>query len=136
MSSEAERMIGFLADRITTYSRLIELIQKLGDPPTFFGYAVSSNNLLLVVNSLDSLHKVRKWLREKLGTWEDKKESIWYSSGDMIVSYKSENSDIVIWLETKPEDFPKELQSEKCKVVRLADEVVPRYAYVCENKEG
>jgi len=85
------------------------------------------------IKKIEQLHEIRQWLKKCFGTWQDKKGTIWFSEGEMLCSWKSIEYPINIWLHTDPENFPKELQSDKCKVVELEPVTQKRYAYVCEK---
>jgi len=103
--------------------------------PNYLSVTVTLDCLTLCdIKNIEQLHEVRQWLKKCFGTWQDKKETIWFSQGKMLCSWKSIEYPIDIWLETDPENFPKELQSDKCKVVELEPVTQKQYAYVCEEK--
>jgi len=91
--------------------------------------------LISAISTLEKLHEIRIWLKESLGDWNDHLRNIWYSTGVIIAAFTNEDKSIELWLETKPEDFPSELQSNNCKVVRIPDRIEPQYAYVCNGEK-
>ncbi len=130
-----ERAIECCNNELAIYQNMIKVLPLLkGVSDTF---ELLSGSILIRVSNLDELHLVRLGLKEALGSWKDTLGSIWYGSGSgsMIAEYSSRSFPIVIWLSTKPEEFPKELQSDKCRVVKLPPQVVEDYAYVCDGED-
>jgi len=96
-------------------------------------FSIGCGKINIEVRSLDALHEVRQFLRRVMGKWEDRRGMTWYAGNDMNTSYDGRYAPISIRLATKPDEFPKELQSDKCKVVeRINNEKT--YAYVCEQE--
>lgn len=132
MNSISEAKKAFMK-KIGEYEQTVKMLDELGEMPS--GVHASVLTLCPVtieVSSMQELHNVRKWLRRRLKTWEDRLESIWYSQGKVMASYKGLHHPVSIWLATQPEDFPQNLQSEKCRVVELEPITERNYAYVCE----
>lgn len=109
-------------------AKLQEMIKKMKatglSPSSWSGYIT-----LRVKNMLD-LAETRHALREALGKWNDKKGTPWVSGDTAYCEWKSEvdGFKIEITLRCNVEDFPQELQSENCKIVK---EVKESYSYVC-----
>jgi hypothetical protein len=111
----------------------ISFLVRLGDAPQGV-FVLHLADLTFEVASMESLHIARTWLKEKLGRWTDNRANTWYSGGRMLTEYIGKEDPIRIWICTKPEDFPKELQSNKCKVVKLPDSIESNYAYICDQE--
>ena len=124
-----------LLKQIEQCSQAVKMLDELGEMPANVDARVLSLfPITIKVSSLGELHNVRKWLRHSLKTWEDKIGTIWYSQGEMLAEYNGLHHPINIWLAGHPEDFPTELQSEKCRVVELEPITTKNYAYVCDNR--
>lgn len=120
---------------IKKYTERKNFLMEIEELP--MGIDVDVGYSALIVNTLDEVYKLRKYLMEKVG-WRDKFSMIWYSSPYMMAEWES-NKPYDIWLKTSPEDFPDELQSEKCKVVKKK-EIIPEqsyitYSYECKEEE-
>lgn len=123
----------FCLEEIEVQKKLLKLLDELGAAPD--DIKVNTNSTLtLEVHSMKELHYVRRWLRGVL-KWEDKLGVIFYSQGEMLATFQGVHHDITIWLSTLPEEFPKELQSENCRVMKIESRTVEEYAYVCEEGE-
>jgi len=118
-------------EEIRKYQENIKLLDTLDDPPKGVKILMLSN-LTIKVGSMEDLHKARLWLRKGLGLWEDKLGDIWFGAKDMIAEFTGKHHPITIWISTPPEDFPKELQSDTCKVVKLESSITQQYGYVCK----
>jgi len=108
--------------------------QKLTDAP--LKMHLGSEGIVVEVRTLDELNAARQVLKNRLGTWEDRLDIIWFSCGKMLASYKTTQHPVAIWLQAPPEDFPSDLQSKKCRIIKTAPLVEERYAYVCEEEEN
>lgn len=102
------------------------------------GCKISANEygIIIKIKDFNQLESVLQWLRVCFGNIEYQRSLIWYNKGKMICSWEIDGYLTEIWLETPPEDFPKELQSDKCKVVELDPIVEKQYAYVCTEAKN
>lgn len=109
------------------------------DPPEGVRLFPLTSRIVVEVSSMEGLHKARGWLRDNCyymdKNWEDMRGSTWYNLGTITTEYQGKHHPITIWLTTKPEDFPLELQSDKCRVIKMEPKVEERWAYVCKKDE-
>jgi len=110
----------------------LDTLNILTEPPANVEI-LYTGKLTLSVKDMAGLHTTRQYLKTCLGSWKDRQHNIFYSCGDMIASYEGISHPIDIWLQTRPEDFPKELQSDKCKVTEVMPSTERQYAYICET---
>lgn len=124
-----------LANAMKQKISLLETMQQhVKEMPENIEISIILEVLLIKINEIEQLHEVRQWLKKCFGDWKDEKKSIWFSHPHMLCSWKGSTKHINIWLETLPENFPKELQSEKCKIIKKKPIIQEQYAYVCEGK--
>ena len=72
----------------------------------------------IIVHNTVQLHKARIFLRKALGNWEDEYKHAFYCVGAIAVFDSPERTDISIWLECHPDDFPPELLNKGCEWVK------------------
>jgi hypothetical protein len=119
-------------EEIEFCKQTLNILDILTEPPANVEI-LYTRKLTLSVKDMAGLHTTRQYLKTCLGSWKDRQHNIFYSCGDMIASYEGISHPIDIWLQTRPEDFPKELQSDKCKVTEVMPSTERQYAYICET---
>ena len=90
----------------------------------------------LVIEDLSFLFKARAFLRSSLGTWTDKLQSRFYSTGRTITTWKNPTLNIEIWLECPIEEYPDPLKKASCGWLHTN---TTDYVYTCQlpnTKEG
>ena len=116
--------------------KVLKIMQKNEDSfPNRCAIFINFNEILINFEDFKQFKQIIQWLKLCFGKIKYTRSTTWYSSGWMLCSWKIEGQPVEVWLQTPPEDFPKELQSETCKVVKLDPILEEQYAYVC-TKEG
>ena len=117
--------------------RILEKMEPYQDsiPECIILDTLTNKILLRGLRTIKDFKDTIKWLKECYGNIKYKQRSIFYNDSSKDVTCTWEVEDFIeIWLSTKPEDFPKELQSEDCGIVELEPRTERRYTYVCKNK--
>lgn len=97
-------------------------------------FNLAEDGLLIRTKNYENMLRVLKLLRDSTGSPMPLGVA-WYSCGQMLFSWKSEN--IELWLECDPNNVPEELlPSKDCEVKKMDDKVEECYAIVCPVPEG
>jgi len=88
-----------------------------------------NGTIYIGIKTMQELTEARQKLRQVLGLWNDKKEMIWNSGNHGLCDWRTNDYPIVIRLSCPVEDFPEELQSERC---RFKKQTIEKWDYVCE----
>ena len=101
-----------------------------------YSCSVYFDKVIFAIPSLEDLHKIRRVFRKNFLGYTDERGVTFQEGENMTTCYECKVFPLEIRLSTPAEEFPKELQSDKCKVVRLPDvkrEPVKVYRYVCKD---
>jgi hypothetical protein len=128
--------INKLDEHITEKKEFKNALMAIGEIPDDIAYEIYTTLPIIEVKTFQDMNKLRKYLSRKIG-WRDKLGSIWYSS-TMMAEYQGLKHNFKLWLSTNPEEFPKELQSDNCKIVKetIVEKKHDVYRYVCGVQNG
>jgi len=123
------------AERILEQARWVRGLGSVEDMPC--DEIILGVTPRFVAHSYNRLKELMRWIIGKTGAknWEITNR---FSSGPTsITCWKSEDCEWGLWLQVAPEDYPPELQSDKCRWVRSETGCGPRVSwdYVCEVSE-
>lgn len=131
-----EKAIEKLDEHITENIEFKNALMAIGEIPEDIAYTICTILPIIEVKTFQDMNNLRKYLSHKIG-WRDKLGSIWFS-GNMLAEYEGLKHNFKLWLSTKPEEFPKELQSDNCKIVKetIVEKKHDVYRYVCGVQNG
>jgi hypothetical protein len=138
MSEDVKYIVNDNRAKIKRLREMIKLAEKLNDGP--FEIFPLNRVILVKGKNLNDLIEIRKFLRERLGNWNDRLYNIWVQSGSkyVIVDYTGCDHHIKIWIEFKINEFPVEKfqkPGHKCALIKpgpVVETVEPDYKFVCE----
>ena len=93
---------------------------------------ISTSILITELKTIEDFKIVIKWLKKCFGKIKYQQKTIWSSCGKILCSWVIKDIPITIWLETLPQDFPKELIRKGCKIKKVEPYVEEQYVYTCE----
>lgn len=132
-----DQEIIYLDGRVDRLQKVIDLLKEWKHPEACPGdlYVDTNDVLNIRIKNLPELHKARQFLKAEYGTWKDKLDWIWASSGQAHVNWNGQVGDvtIVIWMSCPVEEFPEELhKTDTCGFKKVSHSEL---FYVCEKGE-
>ena len=133
-----DQQIIYLDSQVDCLQKVIDLLKGWKHPEDCPGdlYVGSGEVLNIRIKNMQELHQARRFLKAEYGTWEDKLDWIWASSGMAHASWDGKVGDmkIAIWMSCKPEEFPEELhRTDTCSFKKVSHSEL---SYVCEKGES
>ena len=132
-----DQQIIYLDTQVDRLQKVIDLLKDWKHPEACPGQLhVDSGEVLNIrIKNMKELHQTRRFLKSEYGTWEDKLDWIWASSGMAHVAWNGKVGDmtIIIWMFCPVKEFPEELhKTDTCGFKKVSHFAL---SYVCE-KEG
>ena len=132
-----DQEIIYLDGRVDRLQKVIDLLKGWKHPEDCPGhlYVDSGEVLNIRIKNMQELHKARQFLKAEYGTWKDKLDWIWASSGQAHVSWNGKGGDttITIWMSCPVKEFPEELhKTDTCGFKKVSHSEL---SYVCEKEE-
>ena len=132
-----DQQIIYLDGWVDRLQKVIDLLKEWKHPEACPGQLCmcSGEVLNIRIKNLPELHKARQFLKAEYGTWKDKLDWIWASSGQAHITWNGQVGDttITIWMSCPVEEFPEELhKTDTCGFKKVSHSEL---SYVCEKGE-